>query len=100
MLGGETLKITYASKPPTVVLLAGLQGAGKTTSAGKLARWFKSQGRNPLLVGADLQRPAAVEQLRVLGRPGRRPGVLRGDRPRHRGPPAASRRPAGSARTS
>jgi signal recognition particle subunit SRP54 len=66
VLGGETLRITYASKPPTVVLLAGLQGAGKTTNAGKLARWFKSQGRHPLLVGADLQRPAAVEQLRVL----------------------------------
>src|SRR3954468_22081885 len=66
-LGGETLKITYASKPPTVLLLAGLQGSGKTTTAGKLARWFKQQGRHPLLVGADLQRPAAVEQLRVLG---------------------------------
>ncbi len=65
-LGGETLKITYASRPPTVVLLAGLQGSGKTTAAGKLARWFKQQGRNPILVGADLQRPAAVEQLRVL----------------------------------
>ena len=67
-LGGETLKITYAAKPPTVVLMAGLQGSGKTTNSAKLARWFKSQGRNPLLVGADLQRPAAVEQLRVLGR--------------------------------
>ena len=67
MLGGETLKITYASHPPTVVLMAGLQGSGKTTSAAKLANWFKSQGRQPLLVGADLQRPAAVEQLRVLG---------------------------------
>ncbi|NBU37603.1 MAG: signal recognition particle protein [Actinobacteria bacterium] len=67
MLGGETLKITYASQPPTVVLMAGLQGSGKTTSAAKLARWFKSQGRQPLLVGADLQRPAAVEQLRTLG---------------------------------
>ncbi|MGA0862554.1 MAG: signal recognition particle protein [Ilumatobacteraceae bacterium] len=67
MLGGETLKITYASAPPTVVLMAGLQGSGKTTSAAKLARWFKSQGRQPLLVGADLQRPAAVEQLRTLG---------------------------------
>jgi len=66
-LGGETLRITYASKPPTVVLLAGLQGSGKTTAAAKLARWFKQQGRSPLLVGADLQRPAAVEQLRVLG---------------------------------
>ena len=67
ILGGDTLRITYASKPPTVVLLAGLQGSGKTTTAGKLARWFKQQGRQPLLVGADLQRPAAVEQLRVLG---------------------------------
>ncbi len=66
-LGGEAMKITYASKPPTVVLMAGLQGAGKTTNAGKLAQWFKKQGRNPLLVGADLQRPAAVEQLRTLG---------------------------------
>ena len=66
-LGGETLKITYASKPPTVILLAGLQGGGKTTTAAKLAKWFKAQGRNPMLVAADLQRPAAVEQLRVLG---------------------------------
>jgi signal recognition particle subunit SRP54 len=66
-LGGENLKITYASKPPTVVMLAGLQGSGKTTACGKLAKWFRSQGRNPLLVGCDLQRPAAVEQLRVLG---------------------------------
>ncbi len=68
VLGGETLRLTYASRPPTVVLLAGLQGSGKTTTAAKLARWWKQQGRNPLLVGADLQRPAAVEQLRVLGR--------------------------------
>jgi signal recognition particle subunit SRP54 len=67
ILGGDTLKVTYASRPPTVVLLAGLQGAGKTTAAGKLAGWFKRAGRNPLLVGADLQRPAAVAQLRVLG---------------------------------
>jgi len=67
ILGGETLKVTYAGRPPTVILLAGLQGSGKTTASAKLARWFKQQGRNPLLVGADLQRPAAVEQLRVLG---------------------------------
>ena len=67
LLGGEALKITYASQPPTVVLMAGLQGSGKTTSAAKLASWFKKQGRQPMLVGADLQRPAAVEQLRVLG---------------------------------
>src|SRR5205807_1857292 len=67
-LGGENLRIAYASKPPTVVLMAGLQGSGKTTASAKLARWFKQQGRHPLLVGADLQRPAAVEQLRVLGK--------------------------------
>jgi signal recognition particle subunit SRP54 len=66
-LGGESMQIRYASKPPTVVLMAGLQGAGKTTATAKLARWFKQQGRSPLLVGADLQRPAAVEQLRTLG---------------------------------
>jgi signal recognition particle subunit SRP54 len=68
ILGGETLKINYASRPPTVVLMAGLQGSGKTTNSAKLAAWFKQQGRQPLLVGADLQRPAAVEQLRTLGR--------------------------------
>ena len=65
--GGEALKLTYAPRPPTVVLMAGLQGSGKTTNSAKLALWWKQQGRNPLLVGADLQRPAAVEQLRVLG---------------------------------
>src|ERR1035437_2873180 len=67
VLGATPLKITYASKPPTVVLLAGLQGAGKTTATAKLASWFKQQGRQPYLVAADLQRPAAVEQLRGLG---------------------------------
>lgn len=66
ILGGQSLHLTYAQKSPTVVLIAGLQGSGKTTSSAKLARWFKSQGRNPLLVGADLQRPAAVEQLQTL----------------------------------
>ncbi|HMS89047.1 MAG TPA: signal recognition particle protein [Acidimicrobiales bacterium] len=67
-LGGETIRITFAAKPPTVILMAGLQGSGKTTTSAKLARWFKAQGRNPMLVGADLQRPAAVEQLRTLAR--------------------------------
>jgi signal recognition particle subunit SRP54 len=65
-LGGTTGKLTMSPKPPTVVMLAGLQGSGKTTAAGKLARLLKSQGLQPMLVGADLQRPAAVEQLRVL----------------------------------
>ena len=68
ILGGQPLDIQFAPKPPTVLLLAGLQGSGKTTAAAKLAQWCKSQGRNPLLVGADLQRPAAVEQLRTLAR--------------------------------
>jgi signal recognition particle subunit SRP54 len=66
VLGASPLKVTFAAKPPTVVLLAGLQGAGKTTAAAKLAAWFKQQGRQPYLIAADLQRPAAVEQLRVL----------------------------------
>src|SRR5690606_35927026 len=65
--GAQTFRPTFAHKPPTVILMAGLQGSGKTTNSAKLARWLKSQGRNPLLVGADLQRPAAVEQLRTLG---------------------------------
>ncbi len=65
-LGGTTGKLATSPKPPTVVMLAGLQGSGKTTAAAKLARLLKSQGMQPLLVGADLQRPAAVEQLRVL----------------------------------
>src|SRR5205085_6169142 len=67
-LGGETGKLAMSSKPPTVVMLAGLQGSGKTTAAGKLARNLVAEGRKPLLVAADLQRPAAVEQLRVLGK--------------------------------
>jgi signal recognition particle subunit SRP54 len=67
-LGGVTGKLAMNPKPPTVVMLAGLQGSGKTTAAGKLARQLKSQGLQVLLVAADLQRPAAVEQLRVLGR--------------------------------
>lgn len=66
-LGGDAAKLTMSSKPPTVIMLVGLQGSGKTTHAGKLARHLKSQGLGVLLVAADLQRPAAVEQLRVLG---------------------------------
>ena len=66
-LGGSTAKLSVASRPPSVVMMAGLQGSGKTTASAKLARLLKEQGRRPLLVGADLQRPAAVEQLRVLG---------------------------------
>ena len=67
ILGGETRKIAYAKTPPTVVMLAGLQGSGKTTLAGKLAKWFADQGHTPLLVACDLQRPGAVNQLQIVG---------------------------------
>jgi len=67
VLGGEKTTVTFASSPPTVVLLVGLQGAGKTTTAAKLAAWFKTQGGSPFLIAADLARPAAVEQLVTLG---------------------------------
>ncbi len=67
ILGGETRRLQFAKNPPTVVMLAGLQGSGKTTLAGKLGRWLKEQGRSPLLVAADLQRPNAVTQLQVVG---------------------------------
>ena len=67
VLGGQTRPVTFAKTPPTVIMLAGLQGSGKTTLAGKLARWLKEQGHTPLLVAADLQRPNAVTQLEVVG---------------------------------
>ena len=67
ILGGGTTELRLAKTPPTVILLAGLQGTGKTTLAGKLGRWLKSQGHTPLLVAADLQRPNAVNQLQVVG---------------------------------
>ena len=67
ILGGETRQLAFAKTPPTVVMLAGLQGSGKTTLAGKLAAWLRGQGHTPLLVACDLQRPAAVNQLQVVG---------------------------------
>jgi signal recognition particle subunit SRP54 len=67
ILGGQTRTLNLAKNPPTVILLAGLQGAGKTTLAGKLALHLKGQGHTPLLVAADLQRPNAVTQLQVVG---------------------------------
>ena len=67
ILGGETRRLRFAKNPPTVILLAGLQGAGKTTLAGKLARYLREQGHAPMLVAADLQRPNAVDQLRIVG---------------------------------
>ncbi len=67
ILGGSTRRLRYAKTPPTVFLLAGLQGSGKTTLAGKLGRWLKAQGHTPLLVACDLQRPNAVQQLEIVG---------------------------------
>ena len=68
MLGGAAAPLARADKPPTVILLVGLQGSGKTTTAGKLANILRKQGRHPLLVAADVYRPAAIEQLRTLGK--------------------------------
>ncbi|MGA9507840.1 MAG: signal recognition particle protein [Candidatus Sulfotelmatobacter sp.] len=65
-LGKDTARMKFASQPPTVVLMAGLQGSGKTTTSGKLANWFKIGGHRPLLVSVDVYRPAAREQLRVV----------------------------------
>ena len=67
ILGGQTRPLQLAKTPPTVIMLAGLQGSGKTTLAGKLGRWLKEQRHVPLLVAADLQRPNAVQQLQVVG---------------------------------
>ena len=67
ILGGQTRQLAFAKTPPTVLMLAGLQGSGKTTLAGKLAAWLRGQGHTPLLVACDLQRPAAVNQLQVVG---------------------------------
>jgi signal recognition particle subunit SRP54 len=67
ILGGEARRLRFAKTPPTVIMLAGLQGGGKTTLAAKLALWLRQQGNTPMLVAADLQRPNAVEQLEVLG---------------------------------
>jgi signal recognition particle subunit SRP54 len=67
ILGGETRRLRYAKTPPTVIMLAGLQGSGKTTLAAKLALWLKDQDKSPMLVAADLQRPNAVNQLQVNG---------------------------------
>ncbi|WP_367136367.1 signal recognition particle protein [Saccharothrix sp. HUAS TT1] len=67
ILGGETRRLNLAKNPPSVIMLAGLQGAGKTTLAGKLAKWLKGQGHTPMLVACDLQRPNAVTQLQVVG---------------------------------
>lgn len=67
ILGGSARSLSFAKVPPTVIMLAGLQGSGKTTLAGKLALWLREQGHTPLLVAADLQRPNAVTQLQIIG---------------------------------
>lgn len=67
LMGGENSRIEFASKPPTVLMMCGLQGAGKTTHAAKLALWFKKQGHRPMLVAGDVYRPAAIKQLQVVG---------------------------------
>ena len=67
LMGSTQSKLTIASKPPTIVMMVGLQGAGKTTHAGKLAGMYKKQGKNPLLVACDIYRPAAIKQLEVIG---------------------------------
>ena len=67
LMGGTQAKLAISSKPPTVIMMVGLQGAGKTTHAGKLAGMYKKQGKRPLLVACDVYRPAAIKQLEVLG---------------------------------
>jgi signal recognition particle subunit SRP54 len=67
ILGGQTRQLAFAKSPPTVIMLAGLQGSGKTTLAGKLAKWLRGQDHTPLLVACDLQRPGAVSQLQIVG---------------------------------
>ena len=67
LMGGAHVKLEISSKPPTVIMMVGLQGAGKTTHAGKLAGLYKKQGKNPLLVACDIYRPAAIKQLEVVG---------------------------------
>src|SRR5512144_890354 len=82
LLGGSGHRLAMAPHPPTVIMLIGLQGSGKTTSAAKLARHFQKQGQHPVLAAADIYRPAAIEQLKtlgaqlgvpVLGEPGQKP---------------------------
>lgn len=68
LLGGTESKINFTPNPPTIIMLVGLQGSGKTTTAGKLANFLRKQGKNPLLVACDVYRPAAIKQLQVVGR--------------------------------
>lgn len=67
LMGGESARIEFSSKPPTVIMMCGLQGSGKTTHSAKLAKWLKAQNRRPLLAACDIYRPAAIDQLKVVG---------------------------------
>ena len=67
LMGGESPKINISPKPPTIIMMVGLQGAGKTTHAGKIANMYKQKGKNPLLVACDVYRPAAIDQLHIVG---------------------------------
>ena len=67
LMGAESARVEFNSKPPTIIMLCGLQGAGKTTHAAKLGKWFKAQNHRPMLVACDIYRPAAIEQLKVVG---------------------------------
>lgn len=67
LMGSESARLEFSSKPPTIIMLCGLQGAGKTTHAAKLGKWLKAQNHRPLLVACDIYRPAAIEQLKIVG---------------------------------
>lgn len=104
ILGGETRRLRYAKTGPTVIMLAGLQGAGKTTLAGKLGHWLKQQKHTPLLVACDLQRPNAVTQLNVVadraGVASSAPSRATASVTRSRWPPTRSSTPSRSSTTS
>ena len=68
LLGGEEARINFTPNPPTIIMLVGLQGSGKTTTSGKLANIIRKQGKKPLLVACDVYRPAAIKQLQVVGK--------------------------------
>jgi signal recognition particle subunit SRP54 len=68
MIGDKNSKITFSSQPPTIYLMAGLQGSGKTTTSGKLANLLRKEGKRPLLVACDVYRPAAIKQLQIVGK--------------------------------
>ena len=84
MLGGENARVHFTSQPPTVIMLVGLQGAGKTTSAGKLSKWLAKNGHRPMLVSVDVYRPAAREQLKVIAQRYRRENLGRRSRATNR----------------